>query len=166
MPHQRVCFMTAVSESVFTIMALYLCYKKTLCCTLQRFKAGTLSAKVQPWKEKPQHKNITVLKVRDAKERLLRNTCIRVYPHAAPQILSAPLLLLYLCDWVSQMQHHSFCSCSFAPREKWNPQGVTWKKYLHPLWTFLLFQCCDVAKVGYIVALFISHRPQPPVELF
>lgn len=31
---------------------------------------------------------------------------------------------------------------------------------------FLPSQCCDVVKVGYIIALFISHRRRPLVWLF
>ncbi len=66
---------------------------------LKRLQASTLAATVKDCKETPQRKNIRVLKESDAKVRLLRNTCVRVDPHAAPQMLSAPsLLLLYLSD--------------------------------------------------------------------
>lgn len=39
-------------------------------------------------------------------------------------------------------------------------------KRLHSSGKFLLFQCSDVAKLGYVIALFISHSLQPVAWLF
>lgn len=85
LPRHEARLMSAVTESVLSIMTSPVCCEKY--AELQRFKAGSLSL-VRQHIANGFH-NITTslcLKVNDAKERLLRNACVLVYPLACFQL--------------------------------------------------------------------------------
>lgn len=128
--------MSAITESVFTIMTSHVCCEKF--SELQRFKAGSLSLVRQ---RIPQHNNTPVFKSKWCKRKVARK---HIYESISTRMRSASLLLLYLCEWVSLTDTTPLlCSSSSAPHETRNPERVMWNKCLHPSWKL---HCCDVCK--------------------
>lgn len=144
----RICLaaMSAITESVLTIMTSHVCCEKY--SDLQRFKAGSLLLVRQHIANR--FYNITTslcLKVSDAKERLLRNTCIRLlYIHSQAFSFTAVVVFVRLSVTYCTDTTLPLRSSRSAPHETRNPGGVMWNKCLHPSWKFLLFQRCDVLR--------------------